>query len=114
MELVREAKTGGQGSLMARVTCVFTLEHVARMIGENQELLEVIAANSDNIDYGEMIDVVDGTETDIKAFTQRGIESLQELLEDIRSWPGGIRQFLITEQCEPELIEYIMADESGK
>ena len=32
-----------------------------------------------------MIDVVDGTETGIKAFTKRGIESLQELLEDIRS-----------------------------
>ena len=50
MELVRPTRTGGQGSLMARVTCVFTLEHVARMIGENQELLEVITANSDNID----------------------------------------------------------------
>ena len=96
---------------MARVTCVFTLEYVARMIGENQELLEVIAANSDNVDYGEMIDVVDGTENETKAFTKRGIESLQELLEDIRSWPGGIRQFLITEQCEPDLIQRILADQ---
>lgn len=95
---------------MARVTHVFSLAHVAGMIGENPELLEVIAANSDNIDYGEMIDVVDGTEAGIKTFTERGIENLQELLADIRSWPG-IRQFLINEQCEPELIERIMAEQ---
>ena len=96
---------------MARDTYVYSLDQVAKRIGENPELLEVIAANSDNIDYGEMIDVVDGTEAGIKAFTGRGVESLQELLADIRSWPGGIRKFLLDEQCEPDLIERIMADE---
>ncbi|PYE93346.1 hypothetical protein C8J35_11468, partial [Rhizobium sp. PP-F2F-G38] len=37
--------------------------------------------------------------------------SLQEFLADIRTWDGGVRQFLIDEQCDPERIERIMADQ---
>jgi len=36
-------------------------EEVARRIGEPQGLIEVISANSDSIDYGEMIRFEDGT-----------------------------------------------------
>jgi hypothetical protein len=35
----------------------------------------------------------------------------QEFLADIRTWDGGIRQFLIDEQCDQGKIERIMADE---
>ena len=42
-----------------------------------------------------MIHVQDGTEEGITTFTDRGIESLQEFLADVRTWNGGIRQFLI-------------------
>lgn len=96
---------------MARDTTFCSLAHAATMIGENRELLEVVAFNSDNIDYGEMIHIIDGTEEGITAFTARGIESLQEFLQDVRSWPGGIRQFLVDQECDPDLIERIMADE---
>lgn len=96
---------------MARVTHVHTIDEVARRIGENLELIEIVSANSDNIDYGEMIWVDDGTEEGIKTFTDRGIECLQELLADIRTWEGGIRGFLRDEQCDPKVIESIMADE---
>jgi hypothetical protein len=92
---------------MARPTHVYTIEYVATLIGENLELLEEIVSNSDNIDYGEMIHVYEGSTT----FTDRGIESLQEFLADVRSWEGGVRQFLLDEQCDPEKIERIMADE---
>ncbi len=44
-------------------------------------------------------------------FTDRGIESLQEFLADVRTWNGGIRQFLIDQQCDPGAIERIMAEE---
>lgn len=40
---------------MARVTHVHSLDEVARRIGENRELIEIVRANSDNIDDGEMI-----------------------------------------------------------
>ncbi|MFC3170353.1 hypothetical protein [Paracoccus fontiphilus] len=97
---------------MARVTHLLALDEVARRIGENSELIEIVSANSDNIDYGEMIWVDNGTEEGIKAFTDRGIECLQELIADIRTWEGGVREFLRDEQCEPDVIERIMADES--
>jgi hypothetical protein len=96
---------------MARATHVHTIDYVAKLIGENLELLEEIASNSDNIDYGEMIWAHNGTEEGTTTFTDRGIESLQEFLADVRTWEGGIRQFLIDGKCDPEMIERIMADE---
>ena len=96
---------------MARVTHLLALDEVARRIGENRELIEIVSANSDNIDYGEMIWVENGTEEGIRTFTDHGIECLQELIADIRTWEGGIREFLRDEQCEPDVIERIMADE---
>lgn len=98
---------------MARGTSVYTIDEVAKRIGEPLELLEIISWNDDNIDYGEMIWVDNGTDEGIKTFTDRGIECLQELIADIRTWNGGIRQFLIDEQCEPDVIERIMANEKN-
>ena len=40
---------------MARPTHVYTIEYVTTLISENLELIEEVARNSDNIDYGEMI-----------------------------------------------------------
>lgn len=74
------------GSLMVRTTHVCTIDHVATLIGENLELLREVASNPDNIDYREMIHVQDGTEEGITTFTDRGIESLQAFLADVR--PG--------------------------
>ncbi len=96
---------------MARPTYLFTIGHVAKLIGENLELLEQVAMNSDNIDYGEMIDVYDGSDEGQTAFTERGVESLQEFLADVRTWPGGIREFLEDQGCDPDVIARIMADQ---
>lgn len=104
----------GEGSLIARVTHAQSIGEVAKTIGENLELVQVVTANSDNIDYGEMIWVDDGTEEGIKTLSDRGIECLQELLADIRTWPGGIIQFLRDEECDPDLIQRIMADEINR
>jgi len=96
---------------MGRDTHIVAIGHVAKMIGENPELLELIAANSDNIDYGEMIYVSTGPDEGFTAFTGRGVESLKEFIADVRTWQGGIRQFLIDEACDPAMIQRIMADE---
>ena len=45
--------------MMGRITHVQSIAEVAKTIGENLELIEVVSANSDNIDYGEMIWVDD-------------------------------------------------------
>lgn len=99
--------------MMARVTLVYGIDEVAGRIGESRELIEVITWNEDNIDYGELIRVHNGTDESLVTFTQRGIESLQEFLADVRTWAGGIRQFLIDEQCEPDVIHVIMANEKN-
>lgn len=33
------------------------------------------------------------------------------LLRSEANWMGGIHQFLVDEQCDPEIIERVMADE---
>jgi len=96
---------------MAHTTHVYTIDYVAKLIGENLELLEEVASNSDNIDYGEMILAHNGSDEGSTTFTDRGIESLQEFLADVRTWNGGIRQFLVDGTCDPDTIERIMADE---
>jgi hypothetical protein len=96
---------------MARSRFIYTLKEVAGMIGENLELIEELAANSDNIAEGELVHVRDGSEDGTKGLTENGIDDLQDLLADIRTWDGGIRQFLVDEQCDPEMIERVMADE---
>ncbi|MEA3521213.1 hypothetical protein CO662_37380 [Rhizobium anhuiense] len=95
---------------MARSRFIYTLSQVAGMIGENLELIEEVTANSDNISEGELVYVGDGSEDGTKGLTENGIEE-QSLLADIRTWDGGIREFLIDTQCDPEIIDRIMADE---
>ncbi len=99
---------------MARVNRVFTTKAVADLIGEDIELVEQISCNSDNIDYGEIIHVVDGSEYGETGFTDRGIECIQELLTEARHWKGGLRQFLIAEHCDPEVVDRIMAKEQAR
>lgn len=71
---------------------------------ENLELIEEVTANSDDIAEGESVYVRDGTEDGTKGLTEQfKIYS--------RTWDGGIRQFLVDEQCDPEVIERVMADE---
>ena len=61
MELEAAAgKPTSRGRLMARITHVHTINEAAKKIGETLELIEIISANSDNIDYGEMIWVENG------------------------------------------------------
>ncbi len=74
---------------MARVTHAQSIGEVAKTIGENLELLQVVTANSDNIDYGEMIWVDDGTEEGIKTLSDRGIECLVQRRGDATA-NGGV------------------------
>ena len=96
---------------MARSRFIYTLKEVAGLIGENLELIEEVTDNPDNIAKGELVYVRDGSEDDIKGLTENGVDDLRDLIVDIRTWDGGIRQFLIDEHCDPEMIERIMADE---
>jgi hypothetical protein len=90
------------------------LRQVAGMIGENLELIEEVTANSDNISERELVYVSDVSEDGTKGLTENGINELQSLLADIRTWDGGIREFLLDTQCDPEIIDRVMADETKR
>jgi len=96
---------------MGRTTSVCTITHVAKMLGENLELLEEISSNDDNLDYGDIVTIWTGEDETITSFTDDGIDSLRAFIADVRTWPGGIQQFLVDTLCEPDVIERIMADE---
>jgi hypothetical protein len=102
-----------RGCVMARSRSIYTLREVAGMIGENFELMQELTAKSDNIAEGELVYVRDGSEDGTKGLTKNGIDDLQNLLADIRTWDGGIRQFLVYEQCDPEMIERVTAGENA-
>jgi hypothetical protein len=93
------------------VDSLYTLKEVAGMIGENLELIDEVTANSDNISEGQLLYVRDGSEDGTTGLTENGVDELQNLLADIRTWDGGICQFLIDEQCDPDVVERVMADE---
>ncbi|MCB8877810.1 hypothetical protein [Acidisoma silvae] len=96
---------------MARSRHIYTLKQVATMIGENLELLEEITANPDNVSEGQMFYVSDGSEDGTTGLTEDGVNELQELFADIRTWEGGIWELFVREQCDPETTERILVDE---
>lgn len=54
--------------------------------------------------------VSDGSEDGTNGLPENGIDELQSLPADIRTWDGGIRQFLIGAQLVPTMIDRVMAD----
>ncbi len=69
---------------MAVVTHVRTINHVARMLGEDDELLEAIICNHDNLTYGNIVRVSASTDETISALTDDGIEELKDMIQAAR------------------------------
>ena len=79
---------------MATITYVFTLSHVAEMLGEDLELLQVIVSNSDNLTYGSIISVIEGDDASVTALTDDGIDELTRMLSEARRSPATWAEFL--------------------
>ncbi|MBS3980027.1 MAG: hypothetical protein KGZ77_09600 [Rhodobacteraceae bacterium] len=83
---------------MATVTHVTTIDHVAKMLGEDQELLEAIIYNDDNLTYGNIVSVYTGTAEVITALTDDGINELKDMLAPARQsteeWHSFLRDFV--------------------
>ncbi|MGH0348367.1 hypothetical protein NKY44_32325 [Sinorhizobium meliloti] len=79
---------------MATVTYVFTINHVAKKLGEDPELLQAIVSNDDNLSYGSIISVVHGDDETITALTDDGIDALKQMLADSRRSPEARNDFL--------------------
>ena len=83
---------------MATVTHVCTLDYVAKMLGEDPELLEAIVYNDDNLTYGSIISVYTGPDDTITALTDDGIGELKDMLRDARitteTWHAFLDDFI--------------------
>ena len=94
---------------MATITYVFTLKHVAKMLGEDPELLEAIVSNNDNLTYGNIISVYDGTEEAITALTDDGIDELRQMLAHARRSNVEWNDFLEDFVSDPDTIALVKA-----
>ena len=73
---------------MAAPSYVFTIARVARMLGEDEALLEDIALMSMDPEDGRLTIFDLDDEVSTTAFTPVGVENLKELLADLK--PGEI------------------------
>ncbi len=89
---------------MATVTHVTTLEHVAKMLDEDQELLEAIVYNDDNMTYGNIISVYSGTDESITTLTDGGISEIREMLDSARRTTKDWHDFLRDFVADPDII----------
>jgi hypothetical protein len=94
---------------MATITYVFTINHVAEMLGEDLQLLQVIVRNSDNLTYGNIISVVTGDDEAITALTDDGIDELNQMLSTARRSPEAWNEFLDSFVDDEELIARVKA-----
>ena len=94
---------------MATVSHVCTLDYVAKMMGEDLELLEAIVWNDDNLTYGSIIGVYTGPDDTITALTDDGIDELKDMLRDARITPETWNAFLDDFVDDAELVARIKA-----
>ena len=89
---------------MATVTHVSTIDHVAKMLGEDQEMLEAIVYNDDNMTSGNIVSVYTDTDDTVTALTDDGIEEVQDMLAAARrstkDWHDFLRDFV----ADPDII----------
>ena len=94
---------------MATVTHVCTLDYVAKMLGEDPELLEAIVYNDDNRTYGAIISVYTGPDDTVTALTDDGIDELKDMLRDARITTETWHAFLDDLVDDTELVARIKA-----
>ena len=83
---------------MATTTYVCSIIHVARLLGEDRDLIETIVSNDDNLTYGHIVSVQTGEEDYITALTDGGIEELRNMLKSARvsieAWHSFLEDFV--------------------
>ena len=89
---------------MATVTHVCTIEYVAKMLGEDQELLQAIVCNDDNLSYGTILSVYTSTDEAITALTDDGIGELKDMLTAARRSTTEWNDFLQDFVADPDII----------
>lgn len=82
---------------MAAVTHLCSIDFVAKILGEDRDLLEAIIVNDDTLNYGAIVTVHTGSEEAITALTDDGIIELKDMLAAARATDKTWNTFL--EDC---------------
>ncbi|MDA0223758.1 MAG: hypothetical protein QNL16_06210 [Rhodobacterales bacterium] len=80
---------------MACESSFSTIELVGEMINEDPDLLRQISVKMEPEDG--CVAIYGKNDENIIAFSDFGIETLVNLLKEIRSLPGGLKEYLATE-----------------
>ena len=94
---------------MAAVTHVCSIDYVAKMLGEDVELLEAIISNDDNITYGNIVSVYLGPDETISALTDHGVEELKDMIRAARIATQTWHKFLDVFVDDADLVSRIKA-----
>lgn len=94
---------------MAAVTHVCTIDYVAKMLGEDVELLEAIISNDDNLTYGNIVSVYAGADETVTALTDDGIAELKDMIRAARITTKTWHEFLEDFVDDAELVARIKA-----
>ena len=83
---------------MATVSHVCALDYVAKILGEDLELLEAIVWDDDTLTYGSIISVYTGSDEAITALPGDGVEELRDMLRGARRslqhWSDFLKDFV--------------------
>ena len=93
-----------QGSMMATVTLVTTIDQVEKMLGQDQGLLEDIVCNDDNMTYGNIVSVYTSTDEPITARTDGGTSEIKEMLAAARRSTKYWHDFLRDSVADQDVI----------
>ena len=94
---------------MAAVTHVCTIDYVAKMLGEDVELLEAIIYNDDNLTCGNIVSVYVGPDETISALTDDGVEELTDMIQTARITTKTWHEFLDDFVDDADLVTRIKA-----
>ena len=94
---------------MAAITHLRTINHVAKILGEDVELLEAIICNDDNLTYGNIVKVYASPDEAISALTDDGIEELKDMIQAARISTKTWHTFLDDFVDDADLITQIKA-----
>ena len=94
---------------MAAVTHVCSIDHVARMLGEDAQLLEPIISNDDNLTYGNIVSIYVGPDETNTALTDDGIEEVKEMIRAARITNKTWYEFLDDFVDDTDLVTRIKA-----
>jgi hypothetical protein len=94
---------------MAAVTHVCSIDYVAKMLGEDAELLEAIISKDDNLTYGNIVSIYVGPDETITALTDDGIEEVKEMIRAARITNKTWHEFLDDFVDDTDLVTRIKA-----